>query len=98
VTTKDIESVKLIMDSAQLKYEDIYARGSGPKSLSILSIAERNMAKPGDILFVDDSIAHLEEVAITGCSTIHATWGYELSDTFYSGRSAGCFKEAIVQW
>jgi phosphoglycolate phosphatase-like HAD superfamily hydrolase len=95
VTTKDIESVKIIMDSAQLNYDDVYARGSGPKSLSILKIAERNMVKASDIVFVDDSIAHLEEVAITGCSTIHATWGYELSDSYYSGRRAESFNEAV---
>ena len=95
VTTKDVESVQIIMDSAQLKYEDIYARGSGPKSISILKISERNMVKPSEIIFIDDSIAHLEEVAMTGCSTIHAAWGYEISGNNYSGRIAKSFKEAI---
>jgi phosphoglycolate phosphatase-like HAD superfamily hydrolase len=97
VTTKDVESVKLIMDSAQLTYNGIYARGSGPKSLSIKKISELNMVKPSDITFIDDSVAHLEEVAKTGCFTIHATWGYELPDNLYSGRRAGCFKDAIIQ-
>lgn len=96
VTTKDMESVKLIMDSALLSYNGIYARGSGPKSLSILKIAEINMVNPRDIVFIDDSVAHLEEVAITGCYTIHAAWGYEPVDTCYSGARAGCFNEAIA--
>lgn len=98
VTTKDIESVEIIMDSAKLTYNDIYAKGSGSKSLSILKIAERNMVKPRDIIFIDDSIAHLDEAALTGCTTIHATWGYEISGNHYSGRKAICFKEAITQW
>jgi phosphoglycolate phosphatase-like HAD superfamily hydrolase len=96
ITTKDIESVKIIMDSAQLTCNGIYGRGSGPKSLSILKIAERNMVKPSDIIFVDDSVAHLEEVKITGCSTIHATWGYELNDSYYPGRRARSFNEAVI--
>lgn len=96
ITTKDIESVKLIMDSAKLTYNGIYGRGSGPKSLSILKIAESNLVKPNEIIFVDDSIAHLEEVKTTGCSTIHATWGYELSNIYYLGRRAKCFNEVII--
>jgi len=98
VTTKDIESVEIIMEEAKLGYSDIYGRGSGPKSISILKIAEINMVKPSDIIFIDDSVAHLDEVAITGCLTIHATWGYELSDSYYPGRKARCFEEAITQW
>jgi phosphoglycolate phosphatase-like HAD superfamily hydrolase len=96
ITTKDIESVEIIMNSAQLKYSGIYGRGSGPKSHSILEIAERNMVKPSEIIFIDDSVAHIEEVKITGCSTIHATWGYEHRDTYYSGRRAISFNEAII--
>ena len=96
ITTKDIESVKIIMDSAQLDHNGIYARGSGAKRLSILKIAEENKVNASGIIFVDDSIAHLEEVSITGCLTIHATWGYELSGNYYHGKRAGCFEDVIT--
>lgn len=96
ITTKDIESVKIIMEAAKLDYTGAYARGTGAKSLSILKILEENKLNSKDVIFVDDSIAHLEEVSTTGCLTVHATWGYEISDHYYSGQKAACFEELIT--
>jgi phosphoglycolate phosphatase-like HAD superfamily hydrolase len=82
VSTKDQESISLILDSHNLSVDGIYGRGSGPKAQTIRRLAKLHDVKLQDSYFLDDNSQHAIEVQSIGTKSALATWGYGPFDEF----------------
>lgn len=86
VSTKDEESISLILRSHNLEVRGIYGRGSGPKSETLTKLANSNGIPSTDIYFVDDNFQHVNDVASTGARVALAMWGYGPFENFQGSR------------
>jgi len=72
-TSRDFDSVKILLDHFGLKISGLYGT---PKMQSVEQILVKESVSPADMIFVDDNIENLEEVALTGVKCYLAKWGY----------------------
>ena len=94
VSTKDQESISLILDSHDLSVEGIHGRGSGPKAQTIRRLSELHATKLEDSYFLDDNSQHAIDVQSIGTKTALATWGYGPFDEF-DGPKLNSFGEVL---
>lgn len=76
VSTKDHESIQLILDSHNLSVERIYGKGTGPKAQTILQLADSYNTPVKNVCFLDDNSQHAIDVQTIGSKTALAMWGY----------------------
>jgi len=79
VTTKDGESVRLLMDHFGIGFDPDRIHGKERhenKAEAIRAISQETRVDPDEILFLDDHPDHLKDVAVTGAECVWASWGY----------------------
>ena len=86
VSTKDEESISLILRSHNLEVNGIYGLGSGPKSDTLSKLAKSSRGNATDTYFVDDNFQHANDVANTGAKVALAMWGYGPFEQFQGSR------------
>ena len=94
VSTKDENSISLILDSHNLSVEGIYGRGSGPKAQTIRRLAELHTTQIEDSFFIDDNSQHALDVHSIGTKTALALWGYGPFREF-NGQKLNSFGEVL---
>lgn len=82
VTTKDEESVRILLDAYRVsdKVATVYGQKAlalyGGKAGAINRSCFLHAVLPQTASYVDDHLQHLEDVRVTGVNLWHATWGY----------------------
>jgi phosphoglycolate phosphatase-like HAD superfamily hydrolase len=94
VSTKDEESISLILNSHNLSVEGIHGRGSGPKPQTIRRLAESYATELEDSFFIDDNSQHAIDVQSIATKTALAVWGYGPFDDF-NGQKLKSFSEVL---
>lgn len=94
VSTKDYESISLILQAHGLQVEGIYGRGTGPKGSTIKKLATQNQLPIDNTYFVDDNSQHALDVKNVGSNVALAKWGYGPFDGF-DGTSLNSFVEVL---
>lgn len=75
-TTKDAQSARMLLSSAGLDFH-IWGKELGvDKGGQIRDLCAQRGCRPEDVLFVDDLVENLEQVAPTGARCALAAWGY----------------------
>lgn len=80
-TTKDGPSARSLMLSAGRDWPIFGKEFSVDKAQQIQGIADHFQVAPSSILFVDDLLENLQQVAPTGARTALASWGYNTPDS-----------------
>lgn len=88
-TTKDTASAGALLASTGREYAVFGKEFSLDKLLQIEAIAESHQVSCSDILFVDDLLENLEQVAPTGARTALACWGYNTEESRGQARELG---------
>ena len=94
VSTKDVESITLILKAHKLNVHGIFGRGSGPKAQTLLNLAKSNSIAIEDTFFVDDNAQHAIDVKECGSQVGLALWGYGPFETF-EGKRLHSFNEVL---
>jgi phosphoglycolate phosphatase-like HAD superfamily hydrolase len=80
VSTKDADSIKLLLKSNNIKVENVFGFGPKSKVENIETIIAKHSVAPQAVAFVDDNPLHLDDVAKAGVRTLWASWGYGPQD------------------
>lgn len=80
VSTKDTESIKLLLKFNNIKVENVFGFGPKSKVENIKTIIAKHSVAPQAVAFVDDNPMHLADVAKAGVKTLWASWGYGPQD------------------
>lgn len=88
-TTKDAASAHALLQSVGRDWPIFGKEFSVDKSLQIAGIAEQFKVEPSEILFIDDLLENLEQVAPTGAQTAMAEWGYNTDELKREARALG---------
>ncbi len=88
-TTKDEASAHALLRSAGRDWPVFGREFSVEKDLQIAGIAHRFGVEAGEILFVDDLLENLLQVAPTGAQTAMASWGYNTPESRQEAQSLG---------
>ena len=86
VSTKDEDSISLILESHSLTVDGIFGRGSGPKAETLSRLANLNETSVNDVFFVDDNIQHAHDVTVIGAKVALAMWGYGPFEKFMGSK------------
>lgn len=88
-TTKDTASAQSLLQSTG-RYWTVFGKEfSEHKADQIHGVAQHFRVKPEQILFIDDLVENLEQVAPTGATTALADWGYNLLESRAQALEAG---------
>ncbi len=88
-TTKDAASAHALLQSVGRDWPIFGKEFSVDKSLQIAGIAEEFKVEPAEILFIDDLLENLQQVAPTGAQSAMAAWGYNTEDLKEEARTLG---------
>lgn len=88
-TTKDQASAHALLMSSGRDWPVFGKEFSLDKNAQILGIAQRYGADPSEVLFVDDLLENLQQVAPLGTRTAMAAWGYNTPESQDEARSLG---------
>lgn len=88
-TTKDTRSAQTLLQTIGRNWPVFGKEYSVHKAEQILGIAEHFEVQPQQILFVDDLLENLEQVAPTGAQTALAKWGYNTAESRREAVEAG---------
>lgn len=88
-TTKDTASAENLMASTGRKWPVFGKEFSEHKADQIHGIAQHFSVETKDILFIDDLLENLEQVAPTGAQTALAEWGYNLIESREEAKAKG---------
>lgn len=80
-TTKDTRSAQALLSTTGRDWPVFGKEFSVDKEQQIRGIAELFKVQPSEILFVDDLLENLEQVAPTGARTALARWGYNTAES-----------------
>ena len=94
VSTKDEESISVILKFHNLNISGIYGRGTGSKVQTIENLAKFHSVSIGKTFFVDDNSQHALDVQANGAQVGLALWGYGPIETF-KGVKLKSFKEVL---
>lgn len=88
-TTKDQASAHALLMSSGRDWPVFGKEFSLDKNAQILGIAQKYGAEPSEVLFVDDLLENLQQVAPLGARTAMAAWGYNTPESQQEARSLG---------
>jgi phosphoglycolate phosphatase-like HAD superfamily hydrolase len=88
-TTKDEASAHALLKSAGRDWPVFGREFSLEKDLQIAGIAHRFGVEAAEILFVDDLLENLQQVAPTGAQTAMASWGYNTAESRQDAQNLG---------
>jgi phosphoglycolate phosphatase-like HAD superfamily hydrolase len=94
-TTKDTASAQNLLASIGRKWPVFGKEFSEHKADQIYGISQHFKVQPEEILFIDDLLENLEQVAPTKARTALADWGYNLDATRTKARARG---HEVVSW
>ncbi len=85
ITTKDIDSVRLLCDHFSIKIKNIFSKDDynsfGSKGKIISNFIDNS--KYQSAIFIDDSVKHLDSVKDDRVKLFFADWGYDIKDNKY---------------
>ena len=88
-TTKDQASAHALLMSSGRDWPVFGKEFSLDKNAQILGIAQKYGAEPEQVLFVDDLLENLQQVAPLGARTAMAAWGYNTAESREEARLLG---------
>lgn len=88
-TTKDTDSASNLLSSTGRKWPVFGKEFSEHKADQIEGIAQHFQVDPEQILFIDDLVENLEQVAPTKATVALAKWGYNLEESWSEAESKG---------
>lgn len=88
-TTKDAASAHALLQSAGRDWPIFGKEFSVEKNQQIEGIAQHYGVCPGEILFLDDLLENLQQVAPLGARTAMAAWGYNTPESRQQARELG---------
>ncbi len=88
-TTKDSRSAEALLATTGRTWPVFGKEFSLSKTEQILGIARQFQVQPQEILFLDDLLENLEQVAPTGATVALAAWGYNTPESRNETRQAG---------
>ncbi len=90
-STKDRESIRLLLFRHGLEFTIFGREDSTHKSDQIKALSEKLETPPNKIIFIDDLVENLKHVTEMGCIGVLAEWGYNNPKVWKEAKEKGFF-------